>query len=402
VGLWALLIHLLGAPRSAAPSAHWAVYLSLIICVSVTTLLTSGRIVRIMEDRPDGPLRERGMPLAYGLDRLAHQVGLDQPALAVDRLLQRPLAPTRPPPGQPARLPAPLPPPPAAPAVPAAGQRSTGALGQPTPSAAGTQPPGGSPVPGPPALGPPPQAPPPDPSPTPGPTPTPEPLPTETPAPAHRPISPEAPLRVLVAGDSFAEPLGYDIARYGVTTRFLTSQLDFHLSSGLLSPFRTNWPLRLRQSLSANPPPEAVIFVLGANDYDNIRLEGGRALMMQTPAWQTEYERRAGELMDEAGARGARLYWVGLPILRDARRNATAADANAAVAAAASERPWVRFVDIWALFADAEGRYATFRPSATGEVTRVRQDDGIHLTRVATTWVAALVYEELQRDWGLP
>ena len=207
---------------------------------------------------------------------------------------------------------------------------------------------------------------------------------------------------MLVAGDSFAEPLGYDIARYGVTNRSLTSQLDFHLSSGLLSPFRTNWPLRLRQAMSANPPPEAVIFTLGANDYDNIRLEGGRALMMQTPAWQTEYGRRAGELMDEAGARGARLYWVGLPVLRDARRNATAADANAAVAAAASERPWVRFVDIWSLFTDAEGRFATFRPSATGEVIRVRQDDGIHLSRVATTWVAALVYEELQRDWGLP
>jgi hypothetical protein len=208
-------------------------------------------------------------------------------------------------------------------------------------------------------------------------------------------------LRVHVAGDSFAEWLGYEMARYGATTHLLTSQLDFHLSSGLLTPARLNWPVRLSQTMAGSPPPEVVVLFLGANDFDNIRLEG-QTLSMQTPAWQAEYSRRAGELMDEVGEGGASLYWVGMPVVRDARRNATVADANAAVTEAAATRPWVHFVDIWTLFADPQGRFATFRPGPGGEVTRVRQDDGIHLTRPATNWVAALVYEAIREEWDLP
>ena len=128
---------------------------------------------------------------------------------------------------------------------------------------------------------------------------------------------------------------------------------------------------------------------LGANDFDNIRLEG-RTLSMQSPGWIEEYGRRAGELMDIVGSRGARLYWVGMPVLRDGRRNATAADANTAVQQAAAGRPWVRFVDTWTLFADGDGRFATFRPGAGGEMIRMRQDDGIHLTRQGSNVVVAV------------
>ena len=299
-----------------------------------------------MEDQPDGPLRERGLPLAYGVDRLARQVGLDQPALAVDRLLQRPpRAATARPPHAPHR---------------SRPRRRAAVSGRPRPAPPARRR-GRSLLAGHPSRAPPPRpapagAPAASPAPTPaGPAPAPEPLPAETPAPAHRPISPEAPLRVLVVGRLVRRAPGL---RHRPLRRH---QPQPHLSAGLPPLLRAAQPLP--HQLAPAPAPDDVRQPApggGGLHPGGQRLRqhppgGGRALMMQTPAWQTEYGRRAGELMDEAGARGARLYWVGLPVLRDARRNATAADANAAVAAAAAERPWVRFVDIWALFADARG-----------------------------------------------
>jgi hypothetical protein len=368
-------VHTVGAPRKGSPSAHWPVFLSLVLCLTVTALLTSGRILRIVESQPDGPLRGQAAVLAQGLDTLSRRVGLDRPAMLVNTALGRPeLAPVNAAPARPAPVPT----------IQAAPDAATGA------TAGAQSAPTAAPAPTAPAA----------PEPTAPAAPAAPAVTADTPF-EHRPISPEAPLRVQVVGDSFVEPMGYELARYGTVNHHLVSQMDFHLSSGLLSPARYNWPAGLAQTMAANPPPEAVVLFLGPNDFDNIRLEG-RSLAMQSPAWIEEYSRRAGELMDVVGARGARLYWVGMPVLRDGRRNATAADINTAVQQAAASRPWVRFIDIWALFADSDGRFATFRPGAGGEMIRMRQDDGIHLTRPASNQVVAAVYETMQRDWGVP
>jgi hypothetical protein len=74
---------------------------------------------------------------------------------------------------------------------------------------------------------------------------------------------------------------------------------------------------------------------------------------------------------------------------------------NAAIAGEAAARPWVRFIDIAPMFADEQGGYTAFRPDKSGEMVRVRQEDGTHLTRVATNWVAERVYGEMKKDWAI-
>jgi hypothetical protein len=189
------------------------------------------------------------------------------------------------------------------------------------------------------------------------------------------------------------------LQRYGAATGLLAAQLEFRLSSGLANPAQFNWPARIAQVTASEAQPDAVVLFMGANDFNNMRTASG-VVVVQTAAWQEEYSRRAAVMMEAAGERGGRLYWVGMPVVRDARRNAVAAITNDTIAAEAAPRPWVRFVDVWGLFAEPDGRYATFRPGAAGEMVRVRQDDGIHLTRAGTNWVAAMVFEELRRDWG--
>ena len=71
------------------------------------------------------------------------------------------------------------------------------------------------------------------------------------------------------------------------------------------------------------------------------------------------------------------------------------------VAREARRRAWVRFVDTWAMFADASDSYAMYLPEADGRMERMRADDGVHLTRPATNRVARRVYESMAAVWDL-
>jgi len=201
---------------------------------------------------------------------------------------------------------------------------------------------------------------------------------------------------MYVAGDSSAEGVGYELQRLGARDGLITALLDFKISSGLANPGYVNWPDRLKQAMSSQPSPEAVVIFLGGNDNLSMRTPQG-AVQPGQPAWRAEYARRAGEVMDIAGREGARVYWVGMPVVRDSDRNDSVAAINAALVEAA-ERPWVRYVDVAPLFGDVDGDYDVYRPDADGEPTKVRQDDGIHLTRTGSNWVAAAVYDLILRD----
>ncbi|MGD9894759.1 MAG: DUF459 domain-containing protein, partial [Dehalococcoidia bacterium] len=209
-----------------------------------------------------------------------------------------------------------------------------------------------------------------------------------------------APLRVYVAGDSAAEPLGYEIQRLSTEDGRIAAVVDFRVSSGLANPGYFDWPARLRQAMATRPAPEVVVLFLGGND--NLQMRGARGTVHPgRSGWVEEYTRRAGEMMDLAGHVGAEVYWVGMPVVRDGAQNASVAGINAALVAAAAERPWVHYLDVAPLIGEVEEDYSAFRPDSIGELTKVRQDDGIHLTNTGSSWLAAIVYEAIARDFSI-
>lgn len=189
------------------------------------------------------------------------------------------------------------------------------------------------------------------------------------------------------------------LAQVGQRDRQIVTELDYRDSSGLAVPNFFDWPARLREQLAREDRPEAVVLFLGAND-DKI-MQGPRGIIGQlTPAWQVEYARRAGVVMDIVGEQGGQLYWVGMPIMREQWRYDNAAMLNAAVADAAASRPWVHLIDLWTLFADDQGNFTLSKPDEQGVMIVVRLADGVHLTRPGTDWVAARLYADLRRDWA--
>jgi hypothetical protein len=340
----------------------WRIFGAVIICFAIILLLNTKSVVRIADEQPDGWTRPVLLASAHGLDAVASTLRLDRMNAWIDGALNRQDdAPTFTaiavnPPMMTAT--------PATVAAPAGGAATV------------AQQPAGVPATPPPGI----------------------PAPS---APALRTVTTANPLRVYVAGDSFATWMGYDFADYAKRDDLIASLLDFKISSGLARPDYFDWPARLTQAMAGNPPPEAVVWFSGANDYVDMRTDSA-SLTRDTPEWLAEYRKRAGEVMDIVGRSGGQMYWVGQPIMRDKARAKAAADINTIVQAEAESRPWVHYLDIWAMFTDANGGYVTFLPDSSGELVRVRQDEGIHLTRVATTWVSDRVYAAIRHDFSFP
>ena len=215
------------------------------------------------------------------------------------------------------------------------------------------------------------------------------------------------PLRVHVAGDSMAQPLGYALQRAVVDDPRVVVTLDFHISTGLVRPDYFDWPERIEETLdpSAGPPgrplPEVIVFFVGGNENQNMRVGIREVLMVGTPEWAEVYGQRAAKVMDLAGKGGARVVWVGMPVVRDPEFNEAARGMNSSVAAAADARPWVNFVDIWTLFAGPDGGFSPFLPGARGDLGQMREEDGIHLSGEGTNLLAEQVFTMLGGVWDL-
>lgn len=353
--------------RPVAPSR---VLLTVAVSVVVTALFSSAHLVAIAGRAEYGPRRDALVAVAGGIHAVASAAGLDRPAAGLAAALGR--APRG-----------------AGTGVPP-GPRGGQAAG-PTPARAGVlatatrartatapAPPSGSPTAG--AAVAPTRA---------------------TAEPPRRRVAAERPLRVYVAGDSFAQPLGEEIAAMGARSAMVEVELDFRISTGLARPDYFDWPARLAEVAARPAAPEAVVVFMGANDDQNMITAEDALVEMTTREWRDEYRRRAAAAMDGFRAAGTPVFWVGLPIMREPHESAVARDINAALAAEAAARPWVRFVDIWAMFADASGRFAAFLPDGHGQMQEVRQRDGVHLQRVATREVAVRVYAALAATWDL-
>ena len=365
-------------PRRVVSDA-WRVFGAVAICFAITLLLNTKSFVKIVEAEPDGPARSILLVPAHGLDATASAVKLDRLNAWIDTAFNREDTAPR------------------FDAVPAS--TPVAAISTAIPAPVDTTDIGRDVVPTPmpdtsgaadsaaPAR---------DAPPAPSATTT----PALTSSAKPRVVTTSNQLRVYVAGDSFVDWIGYDFQDFGKKDGYITTRLDSKISSGLVRPDYFDWPARLTQAMAGDPRPEAVIFMVGANDDADLRVDS-HTYARGTPEWSTEYRKRAGNVMDIVGRGGAQFYWIGQPIMRDGARSKVAADINAAAMAEAAKRPWVHFVDTWTMFSDTSGNYATFLPGPDGELVRVRQDEGVHWTRAGTTWVSDVVYQAIKRDWKI-
>jgi hypothetical protein len=204
---------------------------------------------------------------------------------------------------------------------------------------------------------------------------------------------------LLVTGDSMSNPLNAELY-YVLHTHGVHVYSDLHYGGGISKDFVFDWPDEAA-SITRQIRPDATIVFIGANEGFPLKGASGHKVPCCSPSWAAAYANR-GRQMLAAYRRGgaARVYWITVPALRDARRTAIGKVINGAIAVAA--QPWarqVRLIDGGAIF--TPDGYRDSMP-VDGVDTVVREPDGMHLNQAGAHVLAEAVSAALTGDFVLP
>ena len=121
---------------------------------------------------------------------------------------------------------------------------------------------------------------------------------------------------------------------------------------------------------------QIAVVMFGANDNQAIK-SGKEYVKPGTEEWDALYGQRVEAFIKKLRAANVAVYWVGLPIMRSPGQNADAEALNDVY----REKAFIngaKFIETWNGFTDEAGRFSAYGPDMTGQVKRLRADDGVH------------------------
>lgn len=190
-------------------------------------------------------------------------------------------------------------------------------------------------------------------------------------------LTPDAPLRLWIAGDSLAWSVGNGLGKTAANTGVVAPVYESRVSSGLSSPGFFDWPKRVAEELP-RLNPEIVVFVMGTNDWAT-----PQATPVDTsgqPAWKAKYEAQVQAMVDVLARDGRTLYWVGPPILRDSKQEAGTKQVAEITRSLVDRAPAAEYFDLHDLLDGADGTTYAQTIDVDGRKVMVRAGDGVHLT----------------------
>lgn len=216
------------------------------------------------------------------------------------------------------------------------------------------------------------------------------------------PPTAEHPAKVLIIGDSDAGTFGPYLQTLLDGTGIVTTELDYKVSSGLARPDFFDWPAEIEAEVPA-VDPDIVVVTFGGNDAQGLSVASGEFVVGDPVAnegeWTAEYQKRAGDVMDQLTAGGRTLIWVGIPNDNNPDVTARMKIQDQAARAAAAERPGVVFIDTWKRFSGRDGNWAEFViDPRDGQGKDVRADDGFHLNQNGAEILAIDVAQAIRDD----
>lgn len=142
---------------------------------------------------------------------------------------------------------------------------------------------------------------------------------------------------------------------------------------------------------------DVAVVMMGYWDRVSLRSSQGRRVRVGTEEWIAEYSRRVDLVMKAVRRAKAATYWVGLPILAKSSANEAAQLMNNVI----RERAYlngIKYIDIYAGFANEQSNFAAYGPDLDGKVRKLRLRNGIGFTRSGNRKLSNFVEQELRRD----
>jgi hypothetical protein len=204
--------------------------------------------------------------------------------------------------------------------------------------------------------------------------------------------------RVVVLGDSLGDGLWSGLYRAFEEDKTLEFIQHAKPNSGFARTDSYDWNEQLAKLLKEDTYQIAVV-MFGASDAQGVR-SGKEWLKVGSEGWREIYGQRVEAFIKQLRAANVAVYWVGLPIMRSPTQNEDAEKLNDVY----REKAFIngaRYVETWTGFSDESGRYSPYGPDMTGQVKRLRADDGVHFTARGYLKLAHFVEKDLRSDLNL-
>lgn len=196
---------------------------------------------------------------------------------------------------------------------------------------------------------------------------------------------------VLFIGDSLMQYVGMNAKKFFPKRSLRVIDLSKQ-STGLASKKSFDWQKTLDTALSENGGVKLVVVLLGANDVWEYRA-GGKSYGIKTPRWREFYASRVREIYDTAHSHGAGVFWIAMPCMQKADFEEKIEILNK-IYAGASEEFGGYFMQT-SPFVCENGKFKTYLKRGSSLV-RVRQDDGIHMSKEGCESVAKEILSRIE------
>lgn len=160
-------------------------------------------------------------------------------------------------------------------------------------------------------------------------------------------------------------------------------------SSGLSRPDFYNWP-KVAAKTYDKFKPHATVVNFGGNDAQGQKMpEGHDPPWVRWPekGWGAEYGRRVVAFANTIAPRGEHIFWLGMPAMRIEGFDQRIEKINRIVTSSLQGRPGAHVVPLRKILGRKGERYSD-SVVVNGRSTRVREPDGVHITRAGGRHVA--------------
>jgi len=192
-----------------------------------------------------------------------------------------------------------------------------------------------------------------------------------------RPLQGRKKINVVVFGDSLGDGVWaglYHLLRQD--KRFNVIRRS-RVATGFVRQDYFNWNEEVKAAASEIRIDVAVV-VMGTNDRQTI-VEGRKRHALFEPQWREIYEARIDTFTSSLQETGAHIFWLQLPVMRQARFEGDMVSFNEIFEARANANN-VRFVKTRDLAIDENGAYTAYGDDLRGKKRLLRTEDGIHFT----------------------
>jgi len=168
----------------------------------------------------------------------------------------------------------------------------------------------------------------------------------------------------------------------------------YRSGTGLGRPDVFNW-MDEYPKMRGVQKPHIIICAIGANDAQGFQIRR-TVYAFGTPQWNAVYAERIRNFLSLLGQDGARIIWLGMPIMREPSFSKRMMAVSALTKSVVNEYPQVTWLDPNLFLNDAGNGFTQFRFNQKGQMIRLRGDDGIHLSDEGAAYLVPSILNWIQ------